>query len=54
MSILELTDSDETDDEIPQIDNSNITSSSQKFPWIMKRLNYVIVIILIIVTIKEN
>ena len=28
MSIIELTDSDETDNEIHQIDNCNITSSS--------------------------
>ena len=66
MSITELTDSDETDNEIHQIDNGNITSSSSTdvsshnenvklmFLHIMKMLNYVTVIILIIVIVKEN
>ena len=54
MSILKPTESDETDDEIQQIDKVISLHHRQKFPQIMKRLNYLIVIILIIVTVKEN
>ena len=50
MSILELIDSDETNNEIHQIDHHH----RQIFLQIMKRLNYVIAIILIIVVVKEN
>ena len=50
ISILELTDGDETKNEIHQIDHHH----RQIFLQIMKRLNYVIAIILIIVVVKEN
>ena len=54
MSIIEQTDSDETDNEIHQIDNCDITSSSIDISSDKKKLNSAIVIILIIVIVKEN